>query len=347
VLNAVVAGCGAMSKGWLRAISTTPRLASSIAIVGLVDLDVERAQALADEFGLQDAVCGSDLSQVIADTGANTVFDIVVPAARAGVVKTALGRGCNVLSEKPLATSLAEAEDLIEAAHSAGRVHAVVQNRRYIPGIRRLRRAVAEGLIGEVTGVHCDFFVGAHFGGFREEMEHVLMLDMAIHTLDAARFIIGTSPVAVYCHETNPKGSWYAHGASANAIFEFEGGAIFTYRGSWCAEGAHTSWDSAWRITGSRGTILWDGADRFEAGLAGSGSSLLRDPVPITLPEAAVSGETHGHASVIAAFVEAVESGAAPETVSSDNINSLAMVLAAIESAKTGRRVTITAGSLS
>ncbi len=325
----------------------TPKLASSISIVGFVDLDVERARALAHEFDLRDAICGSNLADVIEDTGANTVFDIVIPAARAGVVKAALGQGCNVLSEKPLATSLAEAEGLIAAANSAGKVHAVVQNRRYIPGIRRLRRAVAEGLIGDITGVHCDFFVGAHFGGFRDEMEHVLLLDMAIHTLDAARFIIGTAPLAVYCHETNPKGSWYAHGASANAIFEFEGGAIFTYRGSWCAEGAHTSWDSTWRVTGSRGTILWDGADRFEAGLAGSGSSLLRDPVPIVLPEPAELGETHGHASVIAAFVEAIESGAAPETVSTDNINSLAMVLAAIESAKTGRRVTITAGNLS
>ena len=104
MINAVVAGCGAMSKGWLRAIATTPKLASSIAIVGLVDLDVGRAQALADEFGLEDAICGSDLDQVNASTDANTVFDIVVPVARAGVVRTALGRGCNVLSEKPLAT---------------------------------------------------------------------------------------------------------------------------------------------------------------------------------------------------------------------------------------------------
>ena len=344
MINAVVAGCGAMSKGWLRAIATTPKLASSIAIVGLVDLDVGRAQALADEFGLEDAICGSDLDQVIASTDANTVFDIVVPVARAGVVRTALGRGCNVLSEKPLATSLAEAEELIAAANSAGKVHAVVQNRRYIPGIRRLRRAVVEGLIGDITGVHCDFFIGAHFGGFRDEMEHVLLMDMAIHTLDAARFVIGAAPVAVYCHESNPKGSWYAHGASANAIFEFEGGAVFTYRGSWCAEGAHTSWESTWRITGSRGTILWDGADRFEAGQAGSGSGLVRDPVPLVLPEPAEPGETHGHASVIAAFVEAINSGTEPETVSTDNLNSLAMVLAAIDSAKNGRRVTITTG---
>ena len=78
--------------------------------------------------------------------------------------------------------------------------------------------------------------------------------------------MIGKKPLAVYCHETNPKGSWYRHGASANAIFEFDDGAVFTYRGSWCAEGANTSWESRWRIVGSKGTILWDGADEFQAG---------------------------------------------------------------------------------
>lgn len=43
------------------------------------------------------------------------------------------------------------------------------------------------------------------------------------------------------------------------------GGVIFNYRGSWCAEGLRTSWESAWRITGSLGTLLWDGADDIRA----------------------------------------------------------------------------------
>jgi predicted dehydrogenase len=240
-----------------------------------------------------------------------------------------------------MAMSLEEGRELIAAAKQAGRIHAIIQNRRYIPGIRRLRRAIEEGLVGEITAVHADFFVGAHFGGFREEMDHVLLLDMSIHTMDAARFMIGTKPLAVYCHETNPKGSWYRHGAAANAIFEFDGGAVFTYRGSWCAEGANTSWESRWRIVGSKGTILWDGADEFQAGQAGEPDSLLRKRVPVPVPDVADASQTNGHASVIAAFVDAVETGAPPETISSDNINSLAMVLAAVKSAQTGVRVTI------
>ena len=62
-----------------------------------------------------------------------------------------------------------------------------------------------------------DFFIGAHFGGFRDEMAHVLLLDMAIHTFDQARKILGADPVSVYCHEFNPAGSWYAGASSAGS----------------------------------------------------------------------------------------------------------------------------------
>ena len=50
-------------------------------------------------------------------------------------------------------------------------------------------------------------------------MPHVLLLEMAIHTFDAARLILGADPVSVYCKEWNPPGSWYKQNASAVAIF--------------------------------------------------------------------------------------------------------------------------------
>src|SRR5690606_19566584 len=107
--------------------------------------------------------------------------------------------------------------------------------------------------------LHADFFLGPHFGGFRDAMDSPLIVDMAIHTFDQARFISGADPVSVYCHEYNPPGSWYAGNASAVCIFEMSDGSLFTYRGSWCAEGFPTSWESDWRATGSRGTARWDG----------------------------------------------------------------------------------------
>lgn len=330
-----------MSKGWLKAIAETPSLASEIAIVGLVDVDRGAAAARAAEFGLTDIYLGTDLDAALAELKPDLLFDVALPATRRDIVASGLRHGCHVLTEKPMAASMAEARELVDLAASAGRIHAVIQNRRFIPGVRRIRRLIDSGALGEVTALHCDFFVGAHFGGFRDAMQHPLLLDMAIHTLDAARFMAGKTPLAVYCLETNPEGSWYAQGAAANAIFEFADGVVFTYRGSWCAEGANTSWESAWRIIGTKGTLAWDGYDSFEAKVVANDSGFFRELVPLEVPPPGDDAQTHGHASAIFDFIAAVKAGRQPETVSSDNIKSLAMVFAAIESAQTRQRVAI------
>ncbi len=342
-LNAVLCGCGAMSKGWLRAIKETPALAAEIEVKGLVDVNPAAAEKLAGEFGLSDAVIGTDLADVIAKSKADIVFDVVIPTARFNVVSTALTAGCHVLSEKPMATSLAEGAALIDLAAKTGKIHAIIQNRRFISGVRRMRRFVESGAIGDITAIHCDFFLAPHFGGFREEMQNVLLLDMAIHTFDAARYVADKKPLTVYCVERNPKGSWYQHGASANATFEFADDVVFTYRGSWCAEGERTSWESQWRLVGSKGMLSWDGEETFRAAVAGTEQGLLHGFTAVDVPAPAHDEETHGHASVIADFVAAIKTGKTPETVSSDNIRSLAMVFGAIESAKTGKRVEISA----
>ena len=341
VYTAVLAGCGSMSKGWLTAISSHPLLAGRVKMVGLIDLDPEVARARAVECDLGDVVIGADLDAVLTQTKPDLLFDVVIPAARAKVVETGLRHGAHVLSEKPMATSIAEGQAMIAQAKAAGRVHAIIQNRRFIAGVRRIRRLIESGALGQLTTLNCDFFIGAHFGGFRDEMDNVLLLDMAIHTLDAARFMSGKAPRAVYCLEANPPGSWYRHGAAANAIFEFEDDVVFNYRGSWCAEGANTSWESAWRVIGTKGTLTWDGADAFEARVVDGDTGFMRDLRDIEVPPPADEDETHGHASVIADFLDAIETGREPETAGTDNINSLAMVFGAIESARTGQRVTI------
>lgn len=341
--NAVLCGCGAMAKGWLRAIQSTPEIAGAIRIAGLVDLNENTARALAEEFALTDAVIGTDLREVLAETKADILFDIVIPQARFAVVEAGLEAGCHVLSEKPLAASMEEAATLVELAKKAGKIHAVVQNRRFVAGIRRLRRALEDGVIGDLTAIHCDFFLGPHFGGFREEMKNVLLLDMAIHTFDAARFVANEKPLSVFCVEKNPAGSWYAHGASANAIFEFSNDVVFTYRGSWCAEGERTSWEARWRLIGSKGMILWDGEDNFSASVAGDEQGLLRGFRTVNVSEVISEKDTRGHASVILSFLESIRTSEMPETASFDNINSLAMVIGAIESARLGQRVSIAA----
>src|SRR5271166_4314167 len=186
-LKAGLVGCGAMSRAWLHAAGKIPDLR----IVGLADLDTDRAKSRAAEFSLKDADIAGDVHALIAASRPDLIFDVVVPSARHAVVSAGLAAGCHVLSEKPMAETLTDARDLVERARAAGRIHAVVQNRRYLAGVRRIARALRAGAIGPVTSVHADFFLAPHFGGFREEMDHVLLLDMAIHSFDALRCMTG------------------------------------------------------------------------------------------------------------------------------------------------------------
>ena len=339
--RALMVGCGQMSNGWLKAIRDTPALDETLDMVGFVDLDPDVAAARAAEHGYGAAKTGSDLAAMLADLRPDIVFDLVVPSARRGVVELALSHGADVLSEKPMANTLGEARDLLAVAKRTGRLHAIVQNRRHLQGIRQIKALIDSGELGDLVALHADFFIGPHFGGFRDEMEHVLLLDMAIHTFDAARFLLPAEPTAVFCQETNPKGSWYAHGASANALFTCADGSVFSYRGSWCAEGMPTSWESQWRIVGTKGSVLWDGNLGIEGEVRDGTDGFFRPTRPVVLPPVPdLAGE--GHAGVILDFVTARQAGRDPLSVNHDNIQSLGMVFAAIESAETGRQVTIT-----
>jgi predicted dehydrogenase len=271
----------------------------------------------------------------------DVVFDCTVPEAHINVTLEALEHGCHVMGEKPMADSMENAHKAVEAAEKAGKIYAVIQNRRYDPRIRRLRSFLESGTIGPITTVDCDFYIGAHFGGFRDHMEHVLLLDMAIHTFDAARFITGADPVSVYCREWNPSGSWYDHDASAVAVFGMTGGIVYTYRGSWCAEGLNTAWECDWRIIGENGSVKWDGGSNFQVQTVAESGGFFSKWKDMEMPPHDPGDKVGGHAGLIKEFIKCVRTGGVPETVCTDNIKSLAMVFGAIESAGVGRSVEI------
>jgi predicted dehydrogenase len=336
-LKVVMVGCGGMSAAWLNVASKMPE----VEIVGLVDVREEAARKRQDEYGFKSAVVDTDLTSVLNKTNPDAVFDCTVPEAHVTVTLTALRHGCHVFGEKPMADSMEHARQMVAAAQQANRIYAVIQNRRYIPSARRVQNFLRSQTLGPLTTVNCDFYIGAHFGGFRDRMEHVLLLDMAIHTFDAARFLTRADPAAVYCKEWNPAGSWYDHDASAIAIFEMSDGIVYTYRGSWCAEGLNTTWECDWRFIGQRGSAKWDGGEKFEGAVVSEAGGFFSKHQPAELPEVDTTGKVDGHSGLIHEFVRCVQTGATPETICTDNIKSLAMVFGAIESAEAGRRVEI------
>ncbi|MDO8586439.1 MAG: Gfo/Idh/MocA family oxidoreductase [Armatimonadota bacterium] len=331
----VQVGCGGMAHHWIDMAGNTPDLE----IVGLVDLNRQTAEECAKRHGLPASVVFDTLDQALSMAKPDIVFDVTVPAAHHEVTLAALKAGCHVFGEKPLADSMERAKEMVAAAKASGKLYAVMQNRRYLPQMRGLRKALDDRLIGDISTVNADFYLGAHFGGFRDAMDSPLVLDMAIHTFDQARFICGEDPIAVYCHEYNPKGSWYKGHASAVCMFEMTNDVVFTYRGSWCAEGLNTSWESEWRVQGSKGSSKWNGANEIIAEVVSAPDGFIYKHDRITIQP--LDTRLVGHDGCMDAMMTALREGKEPETVCTDNIKSLAMVFGATESAKTKQRVEI------
>ncbi|WP_255307911.1 Gfo/Idh/MocA family protein [Streptomyces marincola] len=329
-LRVLVVGAGGMGRAWLRTVAADDR----VALAGVVDLDPATARrAVAEELGDVAVPVGASLSEVAARGGAQAVIDVTIPEAHLPVTLEAFGLGLPVLGEKPLAADLAQASTLVKAAADSGLLFMVSQSRRYDPGLWALRdRAASLGDLGVLTQ---EFFRAPRFGGFREAMEHPLVLDMAVHNFDAARFVLGRDPVSVYCEEFNPSWSWYRGAAGATAVFEMSGGVRFVYTGSWCAPGLETSWNSRWRLSGARGSATWDGEDEPVTQLADGAPGAEVDHGPAPLPPGT------GTAGALAEFVTALRTGRVPMGECHDNLLSLAMVHAAIASSAAGARVRV------
>lgn len=333
-LKVLLIGAGGMGQAWAANLLAY----DAVKLVGWVDLRPEVAAQAAAKLNLTDLPIHDNLEQAITILQPDFVVDVTIPEAHYDVTLTALAAGLPVLGEKPMADTMNRARGMVAAAERAGKLYMVSQSRRYHAQLHALRKLVVEQ-IGPAGILTSDFFLGPHFGGFRETMAHPLLLDMAIHTFDAARYLSDSDPVAVYCEAWNPAWSWYSGAASATAIFEMTGGLRYIYRGSWCSEGQPTSWEAEWRVVGQRGTALWDGHNPPTAEVVAGSEGFFR-PTEQRLGEIEPELPT-GIAGSLRDFVHALRTGATPMGECHDNIKSLAMVFAAIESAETGQRVPI------
>ncbi len=337
----VIAGCGFIASAWIEyALSR-----DDVEIVALVELQEKKAYDIAKRYALD---CGiyTDISEAIDTTGANLVFDVTSPESHKQIVITALERNCDVMGEKPMALSLEDAQQMVAVAEKSGRMYALMQNFKHNKHFRAFQELVASGTIGQLGLLCADFFVGFHAVEALESLDNPLLLDMAVHTFDQARLIIGADPMSAYCHEFNPIGSWYQGNAAAVAVFEFSNRVVFSYRGSCCAEGRPTPLKGVWRAIGSKGTASWDGVKTpfYEVVIPSAEPRLL---YPHKRIEAALSSwqgrENHfGHFGCLDEMFTALIEDKPSETDCRDNLKSMAMVFGALESAKRGCKVNLT-----
>lgn len=140
-------GCGGIASGHLPAY----RDLDGIETVAVCDIDEQAARARADEFDVPAVY--TDWRELIADERVDAVSILLPHHLHRDVAVAAAEAGKHVLTEKPMATSLAEADDMIAAADAAGVVLMVGQILRFRPANIKARELIRGGAIGEVRNI--------------------------------------------------------------------------------------------------------------------------------------------------------------------------------------------------
>ena len=265
------------------------------------------------------------------------------PGTHHVVAKAALEAGKHVLCEKPLATTLQDAFDLVETADKAERVFLVSQNYRYNAPFRAVQRLVMEGELGELASIKisCRRDTRTLFApdDFRYSMRHPYVLDMSIHHFDLIRAATGRDVQGVYARSWRVPDSPFVHDAAVAAILDLDDGVPVIYEGDWATHEPETSWNGDWEIVGGAGRILWSGSveDR------GTGEVVFerwgREPRLIEQRDL----EFVEREATLQALRAAIEGGEPPETVGADNLKSLAAMLGCVSSIESGEPVGVAA----
>jgi predicted dehydrogenase len=215
----------------------------------LVGRSEERLRALADETGLER--WSTDLAACLADPDYPIYFDAQLTALRAPAVRAAIEAGKHVYCEKPLTGDLGSSLDLAHRAREAGVKNGVVQDKLFLPGLRKLRALVDDGFFGRVIAVRGEFGYWVHPGpepaaqrpswNYRREEGGGIISDMFAHWRYVLDDLLG--PVRAVCatgaihlpERFDESGERYETTAedAAYALFELEGGVVVSLNSSW------------------------------------------------------------------------------------------------------------------
>ena len=339
MIRVLQVGAGGFGAVWLGALR---QLAGEVSIDALVDHEpaiLERA-ALAE--GLPPGRCFTDVGAALADNGADMALVVVPPEAHRPIAVRCLEAGLPVLVEKPLAGTREDSAALVAAARRHGRELAVSQNYRYRPVIETARQVVASGRLGALGQARIEFRHHHDFRGtFREAMNHPLLLDMAVHHFDLIRFVTGLEPRTVAAHTWNPPWSQFVGDASAVCVFTMETEARVVYEASWHPRAQFTDWNCRWLLECERGYLLAD-RDRVSVCEAPDAHHIAEPGVgAVDVP--LVSLARQDQSATLTDFMRAVRAGEPAPTTAADNLRSLEMVFAAVDSAESGGEVTLDA----
>ncbi|QVQ53359.1 Gfo/Idh/MocA family oxidoreductase [Spiractinospora alimapuensis] len=216
----------------------------------LVGRSERKLRAIAEQHGVERWT--TDLDSVLSDPSVHVYFDSQVTNVREDAVRRAVAAGKHIYAEKPVADTEAAALELARLVEDAGLKSGVVQDKLFLPGLRKLRRLVDGGFFGRILSVRGEFGYWVFEGdwqdaqrpswNYRAEDGGGIVLDMFPHWNYVLEHIFApvsavTARMATHVPDrVGEDGSAYAATAddAAYAILELANGTIAQINSSWC-----------------------------------------------------------------------------------------------------------------
>lgn len=330
-ISILVLGAGFFGKNWLRELAAC----AECEVAGVVAKHPELLAAVGEEFKIPVSRRFATIVDGLDGSKADAVVVALPEMAHKEAILAALGRGLHVLTEKPLAMTMAEAAEIVQAARrSPASVVMVDQNYRWRPQTRTLREAVRGGRIGRVGSVSYEYrqaITRTTTDAWREQMPHPFLHDMAPHHFDLLRACTGLECQHIMAAGVRPPWSWYKGVPGVDAVLAFEQGVSVSYTGTMVARGLATPQDGIIMVVGEGGTLrLEDNSQVRWYGEKGGSEVISPRVMPFT-----------DLAATLRDFLAGIREGRKPETHLEDNIRTLAMVEAAIRSVQAGQSVAV------
>ncbi|MFI2758085.1 Gfo/Idh/MocA family protein [Streptomyces echinatus] len=226
---------------------------------------------IAERHGL-DHVC-TDLDAVLADPAVDVYFDSQVTSAREEALTKAIAAGKHIYTEKPTAAGLDGALALARLARDRGVRHGVVQDKIFLPGLRKLKRLIDGGFFGRVLSVRGEFGYWVFEGdwqpaqrpswNYRAEDGGGIVVDMFPHWEYVLHELFGRVRSVQALAATHIPQRWDEQGKpydataddAAYGIFELEGGTIAQINSSWAVR-VHRDELVEFQVDGTEGSAV-------------------------------------------------------------------------------------------
>ena len=319
-----------------------------VEIIGYFDARKERAEAMAKDFG---GKVFDNVDDLINDPNIDAVSVCVANAFHAENTIKCLNAGKHVLCEKPMATTFADCQAMIDAAKKNNKHLLIDQNQRLTPTHKRAKELIASGEYGNVISFQTTFGHGgpeswsadksANTWFFKKnDASFGSMADLGIHKLDLIRYLVGDDYSSVYSKQVVldkkfPDGTPIEVDDNSVEVLRFKNGVFGTVTTSWTVYGEEVQQTTLFLQKGIMKLYADPEYSLIVVRADGKVDKFQLDVIQTN------DDEQQASSGVIDEFIDAIKSDRPSILDASDVINSMKAVFACVESNEKGQEVNI------